>query len=118
MRELVIPERRAKIQGERRRRLLERFGGCCAACGESIDGSWIADHVIALELGGSNADANLQPLCAAPCNKTKTANDARLIAKAKRLRAGPKVSRHRIRSRGFQACHRPIQSRPFTKRPT
>lgn len=50
--------------------LLELYGWACLACGATEDLS--ADHVLPLGLGGSNAIANIQPLCA-ECNNLKGA---------------------------------------------
>ena len=68
-------------------RLLE-FAGCCAECGNKVGGvhgmiQW--DHIVPLEMGGEDAIENLQPLHVG-CHKAKTAEDARHIAKAKRMR--------------------------------
>ncbi|MBP0589290.1 HNH endonuclease [Paraburkholderia sp. LEh10] len=59
-----------------RQRVALAHGHRCAGCGRL----WMAsrdqiDHVIPLERGGSNDDANLQPLCDA-CHKAKTAAEA------------------------------------------
>lgn len=44
----------------------------CAECGS--DGSWAADHIVALEDGGEHTMENLQRLCD-PCHHTKTARE-------------------------------------------
>ncbi|MEO8630955.1 MAG: HNH endonuclease [Betaproteobacteria bacterium] len=44
------------------------FGNVCLCCGTS--GKIGADHVVPVSKGGSNAIANLQPLCK-PCNSAK-----------------------------------------------
>lgn len=66
-------------------RLLE-FDGKCAACGCKVGGAagleW--DHVIPLAMGGDDEIANLEPLCRL-CHLAKTRDDARHIAKAKRM---------------------------------
>ena len=68
-------------------RTFERFGGRCASCGIKLGGSVGVeyDHVLALVLGGENAEDNLQPLCR-PCHSTKTAGDVKAKAKSARIR--------------------------------
>lgn len=77
---------RAYMSPQRRDRIFAAAGGICAWCRLPIVNgeAWIADHRIALALGGSEDDANLEPLHATPCNKLKTAADITAIAKAKR----------------------------------
>ena len=92
---------RRRIPTRERVALFERAGGRCYLCGEKIDGTrerWEIEHVIALELGGTEApmDENLQPAHAA-CHKRKTSTDAGLIAKAKR-REAKHTGAHRSRS--------------------
>lgn len=74
------------------------YPGCEIATGLEVD------HIVALALGGKNADANLQALCG-DHHKTKTAADAKAIAKAKRRfmkhRGTFPPAKQQIRSRGF-----------------
>jgi 5-methylcytosine-specific restriction endonuclease McrA len=61
------------------------------------------DHIIPLELGGLDEDANLQALCYTH-HKAKTKADIKRIAKARRLRNKKPPDPNRlgqIRSRGF-----------------
>ncbi|MEI5998246.1 HNH endonuclease [Paraburkholderia bengalensis] len=65
-----------------RQRVALAHGHRCAGCGRV----WVAnrdqiDHVVSLEQGGGNDDANLQPLCD-DCHKAKTAAEA--AARARR----------------------------------
>lgn len=89
----------------RRARVLAAHGNCCAYPGCEVSEALEIDHVIALELGGKDADENLEPLCG-PHHKVKTARDLGLIARAKRRKAKHDgtypPSRAQLRSRGFQ----------------
>lgn len=92
-----------------RREVIElavRQGGRCGCgCGEKLDAmreGVIDEHLISLELTGSN-DISNRALYRKPCAVAKTKNDATAIAKAKRL-AGETCTTSRarpIRSRGF-----------------
>jgi len=66
---------------------LEEYEGRCACCGIATGGpaglEW--DHLLPLELGGSDTIDNLQPLCRG-CHKAKSAKDIRDIRKAERQR--------------------------------
>jgi len=53
---------------------------------------WEADHVLALALRGENRPENLQRLCQ-PCHTRKTAEDAALIAKRRRMKPTKAVHR-------------------------
>jgi hypothetical protein len=57
------------------------------------------DHVIALGLGGSNASDNWAALCPY-CHRSKTRQDLRLIAKAKRRRRFQETGRSRAPGSG------------------
>jgi 5-methylcytosine-specific restriction endonuclease McrA len=79
----------------------ERQRGLCARCDNRI-AEW--DHIIPLDLGGANAEANLMGLCTRH-HKLKTARDMKAIAKARRIRK---------REAGETKAKRPIASRPLT----
>ena len=71
-----------------RNKVLARDHYSCVKCGnkETIEKPLIADHIIAIALGGDEWDINnIQTLCSNPCNKIKTANDAKEIAKLRRF---------------------------------
>lgn len=68
----------------RRARIIARDKHCRHPGCEAVETLEI-DHIVALELGGKDEDWNLQALCY-DHHKQKTAQDVRLIAKAKRLR--------------------------------
>ena len=72
----------------RKRRIHERHGGRCADCGDlvPVNGPGVVyDHFIQLAIDGPEEDRNVDCLCFT-CNKKKTAEDARVRAKIKRLR--------------------------------
>jgi hypothetical protein len=95
-----------------KRRVFERFAGCCAGCGAefaSIEAVNCWDHGVQRWLADGPDDvsledeANFRPLCE-PCRKIKDARDAFERGKARRLngttpkrRKGPP-----IRTRGFR----------------
>jgi 5-methylcytosine-specific restriction endonuclease McrA len=99
--------------------LLYRYAVTCAICGKDLrPGDVIEwDHVAALVHGGQHVFSNLRPLHE-DCHKAKTARDVAANAKVKRLLGetcnGPKK---KIPARDFPEGHRPIPSRPFTRKP-
>lgn len=78
--------------------------GKCAGCQTPLDNQDVEfDHIIPLELGGSNKLENVQALCV-PCHRDKTREDMRRIRKASRIRrreAGEEPPKRKIKSRGF-----------------
>lgn len=66
------------------------------------------DHHLALIDGGQHTVDNLRPLCYEHHAK-KSAREHIANCKAKRLKAGPKKSKHPLKSRGFNKT----KSRPF-----
>ena len=119
---------RAAMTPARKRRVWEAHLGRCEECGERlpVEGPEVAyDHIIPLQLGGPDTDANLQPLCTVPCHARKTAHDMTAIAKAKRL-AGETCAKpttrpiqgrgfDRTRTRGFDGK---VRSRPSPSHPS
>ena len=100
--------------------ILERQHYLCAACGESLclldePGTFIGririyapmidEHIIPLELGGSNDLSNRELRCV-PCAKAKTKGDQGDIARAKRRQAKNDGTRKRkgprLKGRGFR----------------
>lgn len=105
----------------RRQRIVARQDCLCAMCGRGIgivDTKFEVDHVIPLELGGSDDDTNLAAICR-PCHLLKTLTDLKAIAKARRLRkradgtrrerqpipthVNPWPKGRKLQSRGFNA---------------
>ena len=84
-REALEATPRKAMTPARRRRVLLRHGGVCAYPGCEVRDGLEIDHSIPLELGGADEDHNLEPLCGEH-HKRKTRLDAKLIAKARRLR--------------------------------
>src|SRR5215217_168358 len=77
---------RRKLTPHRRLAVWERTGGRCVVCETPIDGvreRWIAEHIRALELGGTDDLSNMGPAHEA-CALVKTRNDHRRTAQAKR----------------------------------
>ena len=89
---------------KRRERILALYGHRCAFQGCSESSGLQIDHRIPLELGGSERDENLWPLCVSH-HVEKTRDDMRRIRKAARIRrreAGEEnPNKRKIRSRGF-----------------
>lgn len=77
---------RKSMHKSRRARLADLNGCRCAIKGCDDPGPYELDHVIALALGGSEEDRNLRLLCVEH-HKAKTVNDAKIIAKCKRIEA-------------------------------
>lgn len=92
------------ISASRRAQIIARDRGRCCYPGCAATSGLEVDHIVALALGGRDADDNLETLCAAH-HQQKTRLDARLIAKAKRAGAKHRgefpPSKAKIRSRGF-----------------
>ena len=80
-----------RMSTSRRARIFDTHGGICHICGGKIQvgEAWDADHVIPQALTGDDSDDNLRPAHAA-CHRgveSKTSDDVRVIAKAKRVHA-------------------------------
>jgi len=97
---------RRSISTTRRVKIFEAANGICHICGQRIDGTrerWDVEHVIPLALGGDDDGENLQP-AHAKCHAKKTADDVKVIAKAKRIEAkhiGANRPKRKIPSRRF-----------------
>ena len=80
---------RQKVTKSRALRIWEQRNGICVNCNDPIDAvreDWFIEHLIALELGGTNEDKNLGP-AHTRCKKDKDAADHKAAAKAKRAKA-------------------------------
>ena len=91
---------RRRMSNKRRAAIFAAHGGVCHICGEKIDGvreAWEADHIIALEISDDDSDANIAPAHERCHRANKTPKDAKIIAKAKRVKAKHEGA-HRPRS--------------------
>ena len=79
---------RRRMTPLRRARIFDTHGGICHLCGLKIavGDPWDVEHVIALEISGDDGDDNLRP-AHRQCHAAKTAEDAGIIAKSRRVRA-------------------------------
>ena len=104
-REPLEATKRATMTPARRRAVLMRAGICCEHPGCVMAQNLEIDHIIPLELGGADHDANLQALCYTH-HKLKTKQDIKRIAKARRLRKKENPPdqtprKRQIQSKGF-----------------
>src|SRR5690349_1481837 len=77
---------RRKLTPYGRLKVWEATGGRCVICEQEIDGvreRWIAEHIRALELGGTDHVSNMGPAHEA-CALAKTKDDHHRAGKAKR----------------------------------
>lgn len=87
MTEDVGTTKRGNLSTRRKLAIFEREKGLCALCGCRLQpGKFIYEHMRALELGGSDTDDNIRLTCL-PCAGSKTRDDHRRAAKAKRVKA-------------------------------
>ncbi|WP_346346978.1 HNH endonuclease signature motif containing protein [Burkholderia cenocepacia] len=74
----------SRLRGEagvkQRRRIRVRDKYICQRCGIAVRTGEV-DHIVSLEDGGTNDDANMQLLCI-DCHKKKTATDRRYVIKS------------------------------------
>jgi 5-methylcytosine-specific restriction endonuclease McrA len=106
------------MTAKRRARILRLRGAVCAHpdC-DRTDGLEI-DHIVPLELGGTEDDENMEPLCAEH-HREKTRADVKRIAKARRIRkreAGEERRKAKIPVRAFPKIKRAMPSRPFPRK--
>lgn len=101
--------KRGSMSPARKTRIWLAFDGRCA-CGVDVPclGKGVTyDHDIQLWMEGPEEDANVRPLCD-PCNLAKTADDATVRAKVKRLWA--KAPFRERTTRGRKIPGRPMES--------
>jgi 5-methylcytosine-specific restriction endonuclease McrA len=84
----VIPEKRRPLTRKQRLDAHDLHGGTCCVCQFPIAPGepFIDEHIIPLELGGSNHPSN-RGMAHVKCARKKTQRDQRMIAKAIRQRA-------------------------------
>lgn len=75
---------RQRLTDQERAKLFLDRGGRCHVCGRKLRSgdTWQLDHVIALEVGGTDTLDNLAPCCSW-CHKGKTAEDHGKAAKVR-----------------------------------
>lgn len=73
-----------------RRKVFERDNYTCVKCKKQFpDHLLVGDHIIPIAIGGDEWDIdNVQTLCKDKCNKIKTKQDAKDIAKQRRIEEG------------------------------
>ena len=111
--EPVEPTPRQRLTAAEKAAILARQDHCCPKCkaslvwavvdGKLVHGPMIDEHIIPLELGGSNDLSNRELWCV-PCAKAKTRDDRKAIAKVARIhrrQSGQERPKQKIRSRGF-----------------
>lgn len=99
---------RKEFSRKTRAEVFLRAKGMCEKCGAKLKtGEGEYDHIVPAFLGGDNTVDNAALLCV-PCHRgvgAKTADDQRIIAKVKRLKAKHDgtfpPSQFKLRSRGF-----------------
>lgn len=108
------PTARKRLSAAERCTILDRQHDLCAGCketliwamvdGKSVYGPMIDEHIIPLELGGSNDLTNRELRCV-PCAKIKTRKDLKDIAHVRRMRLKDQgdfpEAKQKIRGRGF-----------------
>lgn len=99
-------EARKPLTPKQRAELFAAHEGRCYLCGEKIKSGepWDDEHVIQRWVSGDDSLANRRPAHRLTCHKVKTANDATVRAKVKRIIAredGTRRERKPIPSRGF-----------------
>lgn len=79
----IPPTERRPMTKQRRVRIFLSRNGICCLCGNQIQAhaeEWFVEHPLALNLGGSDDDAELHP-AHVKCKPSKDKTDAGLIAK-------------------------------------
>lgn len=110
---------RKPMSARRKKNIWEREGGICWMCEKPVPmtgrGEVVYDHRIPLEAGGTDDDENIYPLHYSPCDKIKTAQDKKTIAKAKR-QAGETGQQARRKQAPLTRKPSRLQSRGFDGR--
>ena len=96
-------EKRGAMTPQRRARIFEAAGGRCHKCSRKLTprDDWDADHIVALENGGKDEDANLAPCCDW-CHTDKTADDHALAGHGRRMATKHNVPKRFRKSRGWR----------------
>jgi hypothetical protein len=75
-----------RMTAKRRAAIFSAHDGICHLCGGKIGvaDAWDVEHVIALEISRDDSNSNLRP-AHRTCHKAKTKDDAKVIAKCRRV---------------------------------
>lgn len=95
--------KRGSMTPQRRARIFQAAGGKCHKCGRKLGPAddWDADHVLALELGGTDDDANLAPCCDW-CHVDKTGEDHAAAGHGRRMATKHCVPKRFRQSKGWR----------------
>ena len=94
---------RGAMTAQRRARIFEAGGGRCAVCSRKLGPAddWDADHLIAMENGGTDDDSNLRVVCEW-CHDSKTADDHALAGHGRRMATKHRVPKRFRKGRGWR----------------
>lgn len=95
--------KRGAMTPQRRARIFAAADGRCHKCTRKLGPAddWDCDHIIALENGGNDDDANLAPCCDW-CHDDKTADDHAAAGKGRRRFTKHTVPKRFQRSRAWR----------------
>lgn len=95
--------KRARLTGMDRARIFEAHAGHCAGCKRRLRPAdrWEADHIIALENGGTNDLSNFAVLCEW-CHGRKTGEDHGAAGRSRRVYTKHNVPTEHRRGRGWR----------------
>ncbi len=98
-----VHAKRNSMTPQRRARIFAAAEGRCHKCERKLGPSddWDVEHVIALENGGTDDDANLAPCCDW-CHQIKTSEDHALAGHGRRMATKHTVPRRFRQSKGWR----------------
>lgn len=94
---------RGGMSPQRRARIFTASGGHCHKCKRRLGpgDDWDVDHILALENGGTDDDANLAPCCDW-CHVEKTADDHSLAGHGRRMATKHTVPKRFRKGKGWR----------------
>jgi len=94
---------RGSMSPQRALRIFQAADGRCHICKRKLGPAddWECEHVIALENGGTDDDANLAPACSW-CHKDKTTDDHAQAGHGRRMAVKAFVPKRYRQKRGFR----------------
>lgn len=104
-REPVPSTKRRPMTWKRKVEILLEHVKCKKCKGRLWLGYAELDHVVPLAMGGRDEPFNIEPLCP-PCHREKTKEDARIIAKDKRIHGLTKTKKKKIPGRKMSETYR------------